>query len=93
MLGGQVVCIHNTTSIALKLQTWTQIPQRIQVSGSIVCGCLRSPVIALTGQLRAQTVQPVQTSSDNFKTDQRFANFCRALFVIDVGFIFIAEMF
>ena len=50
-----------STVMALKLQTCTQIPQRMQVAWSIRCACRLSPLIAFTGQLREQTVQPVQT--------------------------------
>ena len=47
--------------MALKLQTCTQIPQRMHVAWSMRCACRLSPLMAFTGQLREQTVQPVQT--------------------------------
>ena len=48
--------------IALKLHTCWQMPQRMQVLASMTWGWRRSPEMASTGQLRAQTVQPVQAA-------------------------------
>ena len=47
--------------------------------------------MALTGQLRAQTVQPVQNLRLDLILDQRAADFGRAAFLVNVGFVFIAE--
>ena len=69
------------------------MPQRIQVSLSMTCGWRLSPLIASTGQLRAHTVQPVQVACINFVVDQRPANPGRAAFFVDMGFVFIPEIF
>ncbi len=53
----------NSTAMALKLQTCTQIPQRMQVFLVNEMRLTSFAVIALTGQLREQTIQPVQIGS------------------------------
>lgn len=50
-------------SIALNLHLSMQTPHLMHFVVSITCGCFTEPVIAPTGQLRAQSVQPLHLSS------------------------------
>ncbi len=48
--------------IASNLHFSMHAPHLMQIDGFIRCGSLRSPVIAFTGQILAQAVQPTQFS-------------------------------
>jgi len=52
-----------TLLIAPNRQTPIQLPQRVQISGSIVWGFLIAPLMAETGQTFAQAVQPTHFDS------------------------------
>lgn len=49
--------------MALNLQAVRQAPHRIHLSESIWWGCFFSPVMAPTGHLRTQAVQPLQRAA------------------------------